>query len=1283
MRPGRRLAVALGASVGLAAAAVVVAFAAGLRLDLSRWRGTVAQQASDALGRPVALEGALQLSLGRTLQLRTGGLRIGNPAGFGTASFVAVGSATLRADLFDVLRGRLRLRGIEASDVELHFERAQDGRANWHFPPAEAAALARPMIDLGPIKLQRLLLDYRDLRTATHHGLALDELTAVAGPHDALRLTLKGVDEERQAYRLRLEGGSLQAWQQAAEPWPLRGEFKSGNAWLQLQGAVDAPRGQARLQFGAGADDIARIARRLGAQVPEAGGAVYLSGSVEARAGALGFTDLQGRWGDATLSGALRWQSGADRQRLSGALQVSQLDLRPWLQAAAPASAGLPQDEPAWLRTPLRTLLPWDLALELSLGRAIGLPVALTDARLTLQADRAGLRAPLRATVAGAALSGQVDLDLSAAVPALALRLDSRDLVLQTLVQAWPALQGLQGQVGQARLRLGGQGDTLAAVLDRIEGSFDMAAVHGRFHPRDAARPFDFALDTLRLEAGPGAPLQGRAQGVLLGQPTRLSMRSGPWPALPQARSLPLALSLEQDRATLQVQGKWPLPSPQGAAVDSTWGFALQARRSGDLAPWLPVAASSALPVALQGQLRRSPQAWSLERTVLQLGGSQFQLDARHAHGGDRPLITARLRGTRLDVPELSTLVVARAPAETGARLDAPLRADGFDLADVDLDVALQQVWLGRVALSDVVGLARTRQGRLLPSSITGRVADAAFTAQLAIDPLGAVPAATLDLATRDIDVGALLRALGVAEDIDARADSLHLALQARGHSLRELAAGTSLQARWLGGRVMVQGPASRPAVEFTLHEADVDAPAGQPITLALKGEIEQTPLRLGLRTGTFADLAGDATRVPFAMAAHAAGTRLSLDGEVSLPLGRAGQLVFEMSGQRLDALSGLARVELPAWGPWSIRGPIRMTPTGYELQDLALAVGQSRLAGSGRLDVAGARPRAELQVQASRIQLDDFPMPARLTDDPPAQPETRRGTATRTAGQIDRLLSARFLRRFDARLQVQAGEVLSGADRLADGAFQLTLQEGRLDLDPAVLNLPGGGMRLSMSYDLKQSEVDFHVAAQVERFDYGIIARRLNRANDLRGLFSMNLYLAGRAPSLESTLLHAQGQLDVAVWPTELRSGVFNLWSANLVLALLPLIDPGQQSQVNCIVGRFDLKDGGVTDDLFLIDTTSVRIRGTGQANLRSEELAFVFRPRAKGLGLFRLQTPMRVSGTLSDQRFGFDPGDVFYSGVRMVFSPILVPIERLTLGPLPRDGADVCTAPLRAGAR
>ena len=290
------------------------------------------------------------------------------------------------------------------------------------------------------------------------------------------------------------------------------------------------------------------------------------------------------------------------------------------------------------------------------------------------------------------------------------------------------------------------------------------------------------------------------------------------------------------------------------------------------------------------------------------------------------------------------------------------------------------------------------------------------------------------------------------------------------------------------------------------------------------------------------------------------------------------------------------------------------------------MAVGRSRLGGSGTLDVSGPRPRLQMQVAAPTLQLDDFPMPPRLTDPPesPLQGDGLRGATSRLAGRVDRLLSARFLRRFDATVDVQAGEVLSGADRLADGALHLKLQDGRLDLDPAVVNLPGGGMRLSMAYDLKESEVDFHVAAYVERFDYGIIARRLNRADDLRGLFSMNLELAGRAPSLDSIMRNASGRLDIAVWPTELRSGMFNLWSANLVLTLLPLIDPGLKSQVNCIVGP--LRSEGRRSERRQDPDRHEHGAHSRYGPCRPEErrTGFVFRPRAKGLGLFRLQTPL-----------------------------------------------------------
>jgi AsmA family protein len=248
---------------------------------------------------------------------------------------------------------------------------------------------------------------------------------------------------------------------------------------------------------------------------------------------------------------------------------------------------------------------------------------------------------------------------------------------------------------------------------------------------------------------------------------------------------------------------------------------------------------------------------------------------------------------------------------------------------------------------------------------------------------------------------------------------------------------------------------------------------------------------------------------------------------------------------------------------------------------------------------------------------------------------------------------------------------------------LRVQIVDGHIFFGPAVVNIPGGTLRLAAEYDPTLSEVELAAGAYVERFDYGIIARRLGRADDVRGLVSLDLELAGRAPSLNTIMHHADGRVDFAVWPTELRSGIFNLWSVNLILSLVPLIDPGGDARLNCVVGRFDLKDGKLSDDKIIIDTTRVRVRGEGSANLASEQLAFVFRPRAKGFAPLRLQTPLRVSGTLTDYRIGIERRDLIESVLRLMASPILLPIEWFTLGPLPRDGADVCTNPLRANDR
>ncbi len=103
------------------------------------------------------------------------------------------------------------------------------------------------------------------------------------------------------------------------------------------------------------------------------------------------------------------------------------------------------------------------------------------------------------------------------------------------------------------------------------------------------------------------------------------------------------------------------------------------------------------------------------------------------------------------------------------------------------------------------------------------------------------------------------------------------------------------------------------------------------------------------------------------------------------------------------------------------------------------------------------------------------------------------------------------------------------------------------------------------------------------------------------------------------------------------------------------------------------------LTHDLLLIDTGRVRVFGAGGADFATEEIGFRFRPRTKGLTFFALQPPVDVTGTMTDFRVGLARGQAPQTITRFLSSSFVEPIRLLTRGRLPRDGADVCTDPMR----
>ncbi|MCW5622220.1 MAG: AsmA family protein [Burkholderiales bacterium] len=1308
------IAIALLIALPIVAAVFIASFE--ISLSAGPWRDRLGEAASKALGRRVTLEGPLELVPSLRPLLKVGGIRIANPPGFSSAEFAYLGEARLHVDLAALLREEIRVHELSAENVHVQLEHAADGAANWRFPrkaaqpaPASEEKSGRPdlsrvedvEIDVRDVTLRNLSVEYFAAAAGTRHYFQLEALKAAAQRDRPVTVALRGTVEKQFPYALTFTGGKAADLLQREVRWPVQISFDFLGTVVQVEGMVvrDAEGEQVDLLLGMGTEDLSQIERLLQIELPEVG-ATALSTRIHWAGPRLTLSDVRGVMGRTTLDGELRFDTSGARPRVSGHLALPTLDMRPFLgmqptEEEAPRSLLDTYRELEQQTFSLRALDRMDIDLDLSVERWLSLPGDVRDARLELRLENGKLHAPVQATIAQVPLHGMVEADGRAALPTFLLELQARKTRLGGLAELLAGVRGIEGDLGSFLLRLSGQGENLGQLTRTVDVRLGITDSRLSYGNVEGGRPVDFRLDDLDVRLPSAKPLGGRARGSLLGEPFDARFSATDLPTLARTLRSPLKLTARASGATLDVDGTLAAPE---ANSGSALRFRLAAQRAGDVGRWLGLSPTATAALQLSGHARATAREWRLDDYQFRLGRTRMSGTFARVGLEQQPLIQAHVDLDHLDVPELESMLPPapakpqQAEAPSRNTLDLPILPQGIDLSDADVEVRARRINMQRADVTDASFSGRIRDGKMDPSPFAARIAGTAFSGAVALDLRGSLPQASLWIAANEVDVGDLLRRLKITQDLEASVDSLRLQLIGRGSRLGEMLEKSELDVNLEDGNLSLRDPAGKPLVKIAVRSGRALAEPGEPVRVDLSGDIDQTPVTIGVTTGTALSFLQGSNKVPFSMRAEAAGARLDLTGRVTVPITQAeGELELRIQGERLDSLNPLARVELPPWGPWSLGGRFVASARGYEVPDLSLRIGDSRLDGRGTYASGAQRPRVDVRLTAPRIQLNDFQFgtwsPFEKKEKPDATPmtvEEIRAKAKEAAEQGQRLLSLETLRRMDAYLDVQVEEVLSGRDRLGSGTLHAQLDDGSLQFGPAQVNVPGGSAQLSATYQPTPNDVGVTLQIAADRFDYGILARRVKPDTDFEGLLSLRLDLSGRARTLDSVMAHGNGRIDFAVWPRNMRSGIFDLWAVNLFMALVPAVDPAAESKVNCAIGRFDLRDGKLSHDAILIDTSRMRVLGSGSVDFDSERLDFRLAPRAKSAQFFSLATPIAVTGTLTDQKIGVAPGGVAETTVRLLTSVFVVPIQKLTQGRLPRDGADICNSGVRiVGAR
>jgi len=1300
--------IGLGSLVAVLVIASVLVVALGITISAAPWRERIAAEASQILGRPVRLEGPLELVPTLRPSLRIGGVRIANPPGFSEPDFASLGEAHLQLDVPAALRGQILVHEIGAAEGRARLEKTADGRVNWRFdllktPPGKPQAAPGAGPDLKDlsfavdrIALRRLNVEYHDGATQRSRYFELEELKGELPANKPARIELRGSVEKSFPYTVTFTGGSVADLIQATHPWPIEVSVDFLGTVLRVSGSLTNQGRAGDLIFGMGTEDLSQIERLLQTQLPKVG-ATGLSGVVHWEAGEARIAPLNGVMGRTTLEGQLAFDATGKRPKVSGRLTLPTLDLRPFLSAQTPASEEEPRNLADTYRElekatfSLRALNLLDVDLDLAVGQWLSLPGDVREAQLEIHLKDGLLQAPVAGSVAGVRMAGQLEADGVAEVPRFALQLGTRQTSLGGLAKLLFGLDGIEGQMGRFSIKLDARGESGGELVRSLDVRLNMARSNLTYGNVEGGRPVEFTLETFDIAMPPGRALTGRLRGTLLGERFAAELTGGDLPTMASEQRVPLKLIASGPGSTVKVDGTLAAPTQR---TGTNVAFRLNGRRAGDLHRWLGVSPAADAAILLAGRVRVESHEWHLSDFQLRLGRSVMRGEFSRTGIGVKPLITARLDVDQVDVTELQTLLPvtdakpAKAEAPTqAATLDLPILPAGIDLSDADVEVKIKRLALKATDVTDASFSGRIREGRMPPSPFSANIARVPFSGAVSVDLRGRVPEASLWVAANDVNVGQLLRDFKVVQDLDATVDSLRVQLIGRGSHLGEILEKSALEVNLDGGRLVVRDVQRRPLVDIALKTGVASSLPEKPVSLTLDGAIDETPVVIRVSSGTLIDFLRIQDYVPFALSAEAAGAQLDLSGRVTLPItSRSGELRLMVKGERLDSMNKLARVELPPWGPWSFGGSFRASERGYEVPNLAVRMGSSSLDGRGGLNVAGGRPRLDVALTAPRVQLDDFKFgawsPFEKKEKKPEKAmtvEEMRAKAKEGAAQAQKLLSRETLLRADGYVDVAVEQVLSGTDQLGSGKLHAQLENARLEFGPATVNVPGGSANLKFAYEPTVTDVVVGAQIRVDRFDYGILARRIKPDTDLQGLFSLNVDVEGRAPALDAVMAHANGRIDFAVWPKNMRSGIFDLWAVNLFVALAPAVDPAKESKVNCALGRFDLRDGKLKEDAILMDTSRMRVTGAGGADFDRERVNLILVPKPKSPQFFSLATPVQVNGTFTDYKIGVAPGGVAETIGRQIFSLILVPMQKLTAKKIPRDGSDICASAMR----
>ena len=1268
----------------------IVPFNAGLI------RGPVETAVRDATGLELSIGDRIILRLGPTPSVTSGGLVFGDPA---SNPVLVIDSLHVRIGLFALLGGRVHVHELSASGVQIDYCSPFPG-----VPGNSNEDTAPPSVAVDAVELDRIAIRCGPPAQADPFRVDIDQVQASAPAGEPVRLraesNVAGID-----FTLTATGGELNQLLRGLERYPVDVSLESAAATVEASGDLRTspaePAIDARLELSV--TDVQRLADAFGFGVP-AVGALRAEGNIRSDFKIVELIEVAGELGESRFAFGTILDMTGERAHIGLTATLEQLDLTPFLdEDPSPQRPDqVAETGDIDLRPALDMLNTFDAQVQMTVARVLGAPLELDGVEITASlADGIVALQPLKADVLGGHVSIIGRFDSQPECPELQLIVRASELDFAHL-NAWLALdERLGGHADAVNLQSSSCGHSLLAHRQSLRT--EVGLVGGSVSLGD--EPFSFVADRLDVNIKPGERSRVRLVGKFADEQVQATLALGSLEALLGSDRWPIELNARGAGSQLHLSGQ-ARAMPGQVALEALMEF--EAPHVGSLHPWTAGSPNAGLPLRATTKLRLDESRLVADAIALSLGGSDVGGRMVWNHAQDPDLLDLSLRSSYLDLDEIGAVFAATEQPES-TRTDAPdgerrLFPAGVTLPPVDLDLTFDGVHARKLDLQALSISGRLRAGLIDDARISVVVEDdVLLRGNLELDLRRSPAEGALNVAAENVDIGRLLRKLEVSDDLHLRADALEILVSTEGKTLTQLLLNLLLEANLRGfdwdiaTDDAVAGEAPKRDLNLSLAQLNLATAPGLPTIWTTSGQFDGVQLELWMESPSLVDTFGDTAELPLTVVV-AAGNDVAML-EASVDRSEEGRLFVHtlLSGEVIESENRSLPDLVSPLADYEIQGDIILTEDKLELPDLQMRLGDSGANGSFTVAGGDERRHFDIVLHAPYLQTDDLLYWARdfraATPDgeaPVNDGEESPGIDVQDLGDGDNadrgvfFMARDFVTELresnDLDISITVDELYAGADLLGSVELRFYVDEDEFRLQPLTFDLPGGGVDAEYTWRINDGRLEAELKVHAEALSYGGLLRLADHESEARGLLYLDTEISTNsewlpdAVPLDLLLRNANGSLEFAAWPENIDAGVLDLWTANLLLALLPSPAAGKSSKLNCVVARLDIENGVMKTRTALLDSTDTIIRGRGTISLAEEKLDLLVGPQAKQEKFLSASTPVKVTGPFNDFQIGVEPVGMLGTAMKWWMSLFYVPFKWLTGERFPADGTPTC---------